>query len=112
MGPAASERKNLIEAYFALRPYLSIAHHIPGRLRLRVSPKVLASGIRIDLAAAEALLRSMKGVVDLRVNKTAGSVVIEYRPYELVPEVWEQLLVGEPAAVAAELDARLAEGGV
>lgn len=112
MGTAASGRKDLVEAYFALRPYLSVAHHIPGRLRLRVSPKILGSGIRVDLASAEALLRSMKGVADLRINKAVGSVVIDYRPGELAPDLWERLLAGSPETVAAELDARLATSRV
>lgn len=53
-----------------------VAHHVRGRLRLRArgtwTPALLAS--------VEESLRTADGVLDVRVNENAGSLIVEYDP--------------------------------
>lgn len=59
----------------SLRRYVSIAHHVPGRLRLKFNPAV-RSDPRFDaLRNAEA---PFPGVQATRINTMARSMVIEY----------------------------------
>ncbi len=74
------------------RDYLSVAHHIPGRLRLRFSLAVLADPRAMDLLAsarAACLPPALRGV---RVNAPARSVVIEYDPAVIAPDLLEEAL--------------------
>ena len=81
-------RQEIVEALLKIAPYARIAHHISGRIRLKFSPaaeKVLA-GINI-----ESIMTGIPGIHGHRLNKSAGSVVIEYDPAILAPSLWEEL---------------------
>jgi hypothetical protein len=69
-----------------LMPHLEVAHHVPGRIRLRI----LLSGLRavqdVDL---QSLVLTIPGVLCFRVNTCARSVVIEYDQQKLPYELWE-----------------------
>ena len=81
-------RQEIVEALMKIAPYARIAHHISGRIRLKFSPaaeKVLA-GINI-----ESIMTGIPGIHGHRINKSAGSVVIEYDPAILAPRLWEEL---------------------
>jgi cation transport ATPase len=54
-----------------------VAHHIPGRLRVKIPA---AKGNPALLAQAQAALESLDGVHEVRVNQTTGSVIVEYDP--------------------------------
>lgn len=78
-----------------LRAGLGIIHHIPGRIRLRLGPKVLALGARADTAAALDWLDTLPGITGVRLNAAAASLVIVYDPARLDPQWWETLILGE-----------------
>lgn len=92
-----------IEPY---RPYVKIAHHIPGRLRLRVSPGILkvlkqeskgwmeSAAVRIQ-QVVDQVLHQMEGVHDVRYNKVAGTVIIQYDANHLSRDLWHQLFEGD-----------------
>jgi hypothetical protein len=88
----------------ALRHHLAIAHHVRGRVRLRLTPAgVLA--VAPDLAARLADPAALPpGIRSVRVNVAALSVVIEYAPSLIAPELWGDLI----AAPDAEFDGLLA----
>jgi hypothetical protein len=101
-----------LSPFLALRRHLKIAHHIPGRIRLRVGPAVLKEAGRVDPAALDRILGAIDGIEDVRVNAAAGSAVITYIPQVIEPEWWETLVRGEDEAAIALLrrllDAELA----
>lgn len=68
-----------------LSNFLTMAHHIPGRLRLKLDPA-------IKQHPAAALLENMArntpntGMLGMRLNVLARSLVIEYDPERIPPE--------------------------
>ena len=94
----------LIDAFIDLRCFLMIAHHIPGRLRLKASMKVAASGHTLDGKAIEAFLLSVPGVQSVRLNKMSGSAVITYDKGRIEPDYWRFLLTGEDQTVRDALE--------
>ncbi len=72
------------------KPYFSVKQHIPGRLRLKFSLKIL------DLPEAKSILQEKKEIPEelgrVRLNKFARSLIIEYSPNKLPFEMLENLL--------------------
>ena len=93
-----------LSPFLALRRHLVIAHHIPGRIRLRVGPAVLREAGRVDPAVLDRILGAVRGIEDVRVNAAAGSAVVSYRPEVIEPGWWEVLVRGEDAAAIELLD--------
>ena len=90
-----------LTALLALRHGISIAHHVPGRIRLRLAPTLWdsARSLGLDIATAGIWLRSaalpvVAGVTATRLNAAAASLVIEYDPRQLDPSWWETLVLG------------------
>ncbi|RWR27553.1 cation transporter [Sinirhodobacter populi] len=84
-----------------------IAHHIPGRLRVKLG--ATSSQAMPGLAEAAALLvrlRAIQGVKAVTVNKLARSSTVEYDPAILAPEGWEDVMQGRQTGAAEELLAR------
>ena len=81
-------RQEIVEALLKIAPYARIAHHISGRIRLKFSPAAeeVLTGINI-----ESIMTGIPGIHGHRLNKSAGSVVIEYDPAILAPSLWEEL---------------------
>lgn len=88
-----------------LIPHLEVAHHIPGRIRLKILLSGLGAVKDVDL---KALVLGIPGVLDMRVNASARSVVIEYNQQQLPYEVWETVkkLKSQPE-LAPQLATRL-----
>lgn len=76
----------------ALRDCLEVAHHVPGRIRIRFSLKLLARPEAHALLAASGNGRSVPGFRGMRVNASARSVVIEYDPAVIVPQKLDEAL--------------------
>ncbi|TVM16938.1 hypothetical protein DPQ33_11080 [Oceanidesulfovibrio indonesiensis] len=64
-----------LDDLMSLRRYVSIAHHVPGRLRLKFDPAVRHDPRFDALRDAEA---PFPGVLATRINTMARSMVIEY----------------------------------
>ncbi len=77
-----------VEDLFRLLPHIEVAHHIPGRIRLRVRPSGLGLVGNIDIEAA---LLNIPGVRSLRINAFARTVVIEYNRERLPCDLWRSL---------------------
>lgn len=81
-------RHHAVEELLPLVPHLEIAHHIPGRIRL----KLLVSGLAaIQTMDIEALVLSIPGVLGMRVNAAARSVVIDYNHERIPQDFWHLL---------------------
>jgi hypothetical protein len=70
-------------------PHLGIVHHIPGRIRLRISSLGIESLRGIDLKGH---VDQIPGILSVRVNPLALSAIIEYDPERLDPKLWEDLV--------------------
>lgn len=94
--------------FLRLREHIRIAHHIPGRIRLRIGVQAVDAVKGIDDDLVDRVLATIRGIDDVRVNAMAGSAVITYQPEKIRPDWWETLLHGEDQA-SVDLLRRLAE---
>jgi len=81
-------RNKVIQTLLDIVPYLEIAHHIPGRIRLRISFSGIGSLQGVDLGDQ---VNQIPGILSTRVNALALSAVVEYDPERLDPGLWEAL---------------------
>jgi len=104
------ELKELME----LRQYMQVAHHIPGRIRLRFATKLLTDPAlrevrenpgtlmktlfnidalpQTDGAAMAANPAMVPGIKDVRLNLTGRSIVMEYDPVVWDPKWLDELM--------------------
>lgn len=75
--------------------YFSIIAHSPGRLRVRVNPKIVKEGENIALSDIENLPKKIKGIEEIKINKLIASVTIIYNPQIFKPKLWEDLIKNE-----------------
>lgn len=89
----------------ALRRHLDIAHHVRGRIRLRLTPAGICAFTPDIAAQLSGHAAATPGIRSVRINAAALSVVIEYAPGIIAPELWSDLI----AAPDAEFDRLLGE---
>ena len=96
-----------------LEKHLDVAHHIPGRIRVKFSPLILTKPVA--LAAMKEHSELPEAIKDARVNMSARSVVIEYDPEQILPELVEELIQGtnkdKKAQIISDLYGRLMNNG-
>jgi hypothetical protein len=86
----------MVDNILNLAQHAEIAHHIPGRIRLKVRLSGVELFLRID---GQSLLRNIPGVLNATINPLARSAVIEYDPKLLPSDLWEDFVkVNEPRA--------------
>lgn len=78
-----------------LRNYLSVAHHIPGRIRIKIKPDILGDPGALELAKSMDFSswkngEGSSGIINSRFNFGAGSLIIEYDYQIILPD-----LIGE-----------------
>lgn len=83
-----SRDRDIVEELLQLVPHLEVAHHVAGRIRLRIRPSALGLIQKIDV---EDMMRSIPGVLSLRVNAAARSVVLEYNQKEFPDTLWRDI---------------------
>ncbi|PZA11705.1 hypothetical protein DNX69_11305 [Rhodopseudomonas palustris] len=84
----------LIEALRPIRRHLIVAHHVRGRIRVRLAPSGYIHLTPQLLQTLQAGARSDE-IASVRVNSAALSVVVEYAPDRLAPDLWD-LLINAP----------------
>ncbi|MBK1663897.1 hypothetical protein CKO38_08645 [Rhodospirillum rubrum] len=91
MGMSAN-LSDLVDLLLRIRPYASIAHHLPGRVRLKIGLGVLGvlKGMPLDLRLAD--FRAFQGIGEVRVNMAALSAVVSYDPSIVPNDFWRQCL--------------------
>mgnify|MGYP003584566372 FL=1 len=72
--------------------FFSIIAHTPGRLRVRVNPKIKEAGGSSTIADIENLPNRIDGIIDIKINKIIASVTIMYDPKIFSPKLWEDLV--------------------
>lgn len=84
---------------------LRIAHHIPGRVRLKLAGDA-QSGLAQALDEARRFVRSVAATAGIRsvdLNPLARSCVVEYDPEVIPPAAWQDLVNGVRSAAAETL---------
>ncbi|MDR1450767.1 MAG: hypothetical protein LBI57_00295 [Helicobacteraceae bacterium] len=83
---------NEIERLKEILPRISVAHHIPGRVRLKLNGKIPSRALESSL---DRYIKSVKGVVGVSVNPFSASAVVSYDPNKLSPTLFEALSKGD-----------------
>lgn len=89
--------------------YFSIIAHTPGRLRVRVNPKIKKEGGNITLADIENLPNKIDGIKEIKIKKIIGSVTIMYEPTIFRPSLWEDLIAHRNLDEVSEIINKLAK---
>lgn len=72
--------------------YFTKIHHVPGRLRIRVSPEIKQESSDLSIGDIEDLSSQVEGILSVKINKIVGSITIVYDKDILIPDFWEDLL--------------------
>lgn len=83
------------EEIIKIASFFSIIAHTPGRLRVRVNPKIKDSGGNITISNIENLPKKIDGIISIKINKIIASVTIMYDPNIFKPKLWEDLVKNE-----------------
>jgi len=89
-----------------------IAHHIPGRIRLRFNHSILAALPKLNGIEKEIqkIADQIEAIKDIRLNLYAGSVVVQYDT-DLLPSVfWEEVVAEKDLERLREMARRLLPG--
>lgn len=73
------------DSLMALRRYVTIAHHIPGRLRLRFNNKLIAALGKTKLSALDEYCGPGSSLRGYSLNAATGSLLLEYDAKRLSP---------------------------
>lgn len=89
------------------RPWLTIAHQVPGRLRLKLGKGAL-NGVSFEgpegrSEAITTALRRIRGVKNISWNLLARSCTIEYDPAVIPNTAWPDLLANADTPAAQTL---------
>ncbi|MEI6896918.1 MAG: hypothetical protein V5786_05425 [Psychromonas sp.] len=80
-----------IETVLKLRRWVSIAHHIPGRIRLKYKLGILAHFIKFSRKEMEQTVQKIPALKHYKLNTVTGSLVIEYDVDQIKPQQIEAL---------------------
>lgn len=97
------------EKLVELSHYFSIIHHIRGRIRVRVNPKIKHLGEHIRLEDIESLPQKIQGINSLKINKIVGSLTIEYDHSIFPDHLWEDLVSGKNAETLTQIMTKLSK---
>lgn len=82
-----------IRDFLDLRRYISIAHHIPGRIRLKLDPGIITHPAARALASLSGG-KPEAGLLEARVNILGRSLVLAYDVNKVSPADLEDFLAG------------------
>ncbi len=74
-----------------LSKHVTLAHHIKGRVRFKIDPKIQNYSEKIDLDGLGKLEEKINGIKNVSLNKLAKSLTIEYDHKIISHETWEEL---------------------
>ncbi|QKF66164.1 hypothetical protein AVENP_0590 [Arcobacter venerupis] len=97
------------EDIIKIASFFSIIAHTPGRLRVRVNPKIKNESGNISLSDIENLPNKIDGIINIKINKIIASVTIIYEPTIFKPKHWEDLVKNENIEELSILINRLAK---
>jgi hypothetical protein len=85
--------EELVDAIVELAPHIQVAHHVAGRIRLKILPVgvELLKRRRRESNSVNSPVEHLPGVRKLRTNVIARSVVLEYDEGVLTNDLWTAL---------------------
>lgn len=89
--------------------YFTIIAHSPGRLRVRVNPKITKEGGNITMSDIENLPNKIDGIKEIKIKKIIASVTITYDPNIFRPSLWEDLIAHRNLDEVSEIINKLAK---
>lgn len=100
--------KQHINKALKLRKWVSIGHHIPGRVRLKYKLGIVAQLASYRSDEIEQAIASVPAFKNYKINTATGSIVIEYDPSCIQPSTIDALF-SDSAADAEQACYSLAE---
>ena len=97
------------EDIIKIAKYFTIIAHTPGRLRVRVNPKIKEEGGNISIEDIEDLSNKIDGIKSIKVKKIIASVTIIYEPNIFAPRLWDDLVNNENTEEITQLINKLAK---
>ncbi|MDO8607414.1 MAG: cation transporter [Phaeospirillum sp.] len=92
---------NTIEGLWRFARQARIAHHIPGRVRLKLEGK--ADGAAADVRHFVDAASRTSGIRSVNVNLLARSCVVEYDTALISPSAWQDIVDGTRSPHAEQL---------
>lgn len=86
--------------------YVSIAHHLKGRVRFKFNSAILKEFSDDEFAQFASLEDVINGVKGVSINKLAKSATVEYDHSVITPSKWEELIACNSDAIRYFLDLR------
>ena len=86
--------------------YISIAHHVRGRVRFKFDTSILKEFSDDEFAQFASLENVINGVKGVSINKLAKSATVEYDHTIIIPSKWEELVACNNNAIKYFLDLR------
>lgn len=77
-----------------IRAHLQIAHHVPGRIRLRIVPTILSAVKGLDRGLLKLPFAELEGIRSARINAIGLSAIVDYDADTLPPDWWETAVEG------------------
>lgn len=90
-----------IKAALKLRNWVNVAHHIPGRIRLKYKLSIMLHLARFNFKEIEQALESIPALHHYKINRTTGSIVIEYDPQRIIPALLEDIFSDDESTAEA-----------
>ncbi|WP_081094942.1 MULTISPECIES: HMA2 domain-containing protein [Vibrio] len=83
--------KQYVDQALKLRKWVSIGHHIPGRVRLKYKLGIVAHLAKFRSDDIEKAISSIPAFKNYKLNNATGSIVIEYDPMTVNPKAIDAL---------------------
>ncbi|XOB63014.1 HMA2 domain-containing protein [Campylobacterota bacterium DY0563] len=81
-----------VDKLIEIGSYLTLIHHIKGRIRVRVSPKIKEQSGNISLEDIEDIPNKINGIKKIKINKVIGSITIEYDNSIFPDKLWKDMI--------------------
>lgn len=89
-----------MQELFQLIKHLSIVHHLPGRIRIRISKQGINQFLKLNKNSnLNFKITDFKGLKDFRLSKPTLSCIINYDPKVINSDDWEKLLKNDSQTV-------------
>lgn len=86
-----------------LSKHITIVHHIKGRVRFKIDPKIQNYADKINLEALAELDKKARGIKSVSLNKLAKSLTIEYDNTVIADSLWDELVGAKEYQSAANI---------
>lgn len=97
------------EDIIKIASYFTIIAHTPGRLRVRVNPKIKNEGGNITLSDIENLPSKIDGIKEIKIKKIIASVTITYDANIFKPSLWDDLIASRNLEEVSSIINKLAK---